>query len=395
MEKKKIIISLNDVLFFFLIFFCTAANSSMGNKMQLVLAIVLIVLCSQKVNRNFYFVFESSFIIYIFFQLVLGIAEDQVSTVSALIQCIRVLIVTYATYCYLLYKRAKIQLYWYGVMSALILLVLLYRDSALNLRLSANNIIGIFGFSSSTMIALCCASPCFFLMFFNYKNNRKESLIISAFFLVVTILTGTRKVLVYFFLALVIIPYMYKGNVSKITISKIVKAVIISVIVSGIVMFMFINIPLLYKLIGNRIESAITFGAQNNDSSLRVRTLFIAKAMELFYERPILGFGMNYFHTISIYKGLYSHNNYTEILSGGGVVGLFLYYGRYLFLIHKILKFKKYKQRDALLLLSFLIIQMVLEYWQVAYIYANWLISHSIILATIEKGKYSTKELKK
>lgn len=391
MENKKISISIKDILFFALMFFCIAANSSTGNRIQLILALCLILICSKKININPYFIYELIFIVYIIAQILFGIVQDQEATVSAFIQCLRVLAITYATYCYLLNKKSKLQLYWYGAALALILLVLLYKNSALELRLSAVDTIGIFGFSSSTMIAMCCAIPCFFLMFYNYKNKRKESLVFATFFLFIAILTGTRKVLLFFFFAIVVIPYMYKGNSSKITTSKIIKALIISISMLGIVAFLIMRIPLLYELIGNRIESAITFRTMNNDSSLKVRVLFISRAMELFQERPILGFGMNYFHTVSIYKGLYSHNNYTELLSGGGIVGLILYYYRYLFLICQILKYKKVRQRESLMLLVFLLIQMILEYWQVAYVYANWLICHSIILAIIDSFKYDMK----
>lgn len=385
MKKNKLWDSIKGCLFFLMIFLCTCANSSIGNWMQTFFAAVLIALCSRKIHLNKYFVYEIIFVVYILIQLLFGIAENGEATYSAFIQCLRVLIVTYSVYCYWLEPKAKYNMYWNGTLVGILVLLVLYRDSAVNFRLAAIDVIGIFGFSSSTMIALCCAIPCFILMFMNYKANPRVSMVLSVFFLIVAVMTGTRKILPIFFLSIVVTPYILHGNNSKITSIKLVKTIIVAASVLVAVWFLLFNVPLLYEFIGNRIDTALTFSTQNNDASLRVRVLFVSRAIELFRERPILGYGMNYFHTVSVYNNLYSHNNFTELLSGGGVIGLLLYYVRYVSLFKDLIKYKDRRQKETLLLISFFTIHIILEYWQVAYIYSNWLICHSIMLAIVKK----------
>ena len=56
-----------------------------------------------------------------------------------------------------------------------------------------------------------------------------------------------------------------------------------------------------------------------------VRGGLIADALEQWWQRPIVGYGIDQYRVVSKYSA-YSHNNYTELLASLGVIGLLLYY---------------------------------------------------------------------
>ncbi|WP_230852423.1 O-antigen ligase family protein [Vibrio crassostreae] len=73
------------------------------------------------------------------------------------------------------------------------------------------------------------------------------------------------------------------------------------------------------------------------DSSTRWRLIFIVDAYNLFLDNPINGIGLDNFKTIYS-ENLYSHNNYVELLSTLGSIGLILYYTFFFSMFKFILK---------------------------------------------------------
>src|SRR5690606_29786498 len=71
----------------------------------------------------------------------------------------------------------------------------------------------------------------------------------------------------------------------------------------------------------NRITDTIS-GDEVENSSLH-RIYFAVEGWEAFKKKPILGYGVNSFR---YYYGLYSHNNFIELLFGLGLIGFLTYY---------------------------------------------------------------------
>jgi len=77
-----------------------------------------------------------------------------------------------------------------------------------------------------------------------------------------------------------------------------------------------------FSVIGGRMEKLLSGEQSGSD---RTRLDMIRYGLELFRERPIHGFGIGNFSAL-YFRNRYSHNNYIELLSGGGLVALVLYY---------------------------------------------------------------------
>lgn len=66
-------------------------------------------------------------------------------------------------------------------------------------------------------------------------------------------------------------------------------------------------------------------GENVKEGSLNERAAMISDAIGFWREKPITGWGTDQFRYISDYN-TYSHNNYVELLSNNGVIGIVLYY---------------------------------------------------------------------
>ncbi len=62
------------------------------------------------------------------------------------------------------------------------------------------------------------------------------------------------------------------------------------------------------------------------------RLTFIRTALHTFSEHPVFGTGVD---TVRSYQGVYSHNNFTELLANNGLVGFVLYYAMHVFVLIK------------------------------------------------------------
>lgn len=74
----------------------------------------------------------------------------------------------------------------------------------------------------------------------------------------------------------------------------------------------------------------------DGESSFSERVDFISKGLELFIQSPIFGHGLDTFKTLSG-SGVYSHNNYIEVGTSGGITLLISYYGIHLLHTGKVL----------------------------------------------------------
>ena len=163
------------------------------------------------------------------------------------------------------------------------------------------------------------------------KNLKKIIFYILCIFIfaVIAILTGSK--LSIFITVAGIVAY-------EILITKGYKVLLKIAIIFGIIYVIYsfiISNPMLYKLIGSRIENFFlslqgVSATKTGDVSTYERKYYIYKAIELFKSNPIIGYGGNNFRTfmgeISYSHVTYSHNNYLEMLSTLGIVGFAFYY---------------------------------------------------------------------
>lgn len=200
----------------------------------------------------------------------------------------------------------------------------------------------------------------------NYYKNKYYWIIwtvISVAMIIAIMLTGSRKAILILIIPFVVFSlYDYKKHFFK---------AIILLAIAGAIVWMALEIPFFYDIIGKRLEDMINVLSGNEtgreDNS---RKELVELGLGWFKERPFLGYGMNCFRALSNnvprFAGLnfYAHNNYVEILVGGGIVGFMVYYS-YVILILKRLKHRKSLfAKYAAVILS---IVLIMDFAQVSY----------------------------
>lgn len=217
-----------------------------------------------------------------------------------------------------------------------------------NMGVNPNNIAWLFG-----LLALLT-------IYFFIGEKEKKFIFLYIFQLAIIFFTGSKNGLL-----IAIIPIFYYGIKS---IKKLNIKILIIILISLIVLWNMIQkIPILYTLVGERIDQFLfTLGFKQNlmsvgtdvDSTLK-RVNMLKKATQMFWEKPILGWGIGAFARYSGY-GYYCHNNYMELLVSGGIIGFIIYYG---YIGIRILKtcvsYKtEYKDLIYILIISIFIIDM-------------------------------------
>ncbi len=173
-----------------------------------------------------------------------------------------------------------------------------------------------------------------------------------------SLLTGTRKILLYYVVVFVLYNlFLNDGKKQKLLFTLLF-------LLFGY--YCVLNIEPLYYLIGHKIDFwGNRSGTQMYQVSDNIRERLIAGGMALFYDHPFFGIG---FGNPAKHLGLYAHNNFVEMLAAGGIIGFAAYYASYAYILVKTLQFRK-EDQFALYLFASVLGLLVLEYFQVTYLY--------------------------
>ena len=213
----------------------------------------------------------------------------------------------------------------------------------------------------------CALSVCVLFAFYEaYVHKKRICYVLAAAAFFTAILTSSRKALLMcVFGILMIVGFNYRTR------NYILRVLIILAGLTA-VMILIYQIPYLYGTVGMRMERMFNFVMNDDasDKSLTLRSYYINMAKMFFNENPVLGIGINNFSfRIREYNGFsaYAHNNYMEIASDLGIVGLVVYYWFYLYLVLKLFKQTLNGHKNALLFLSLMLLFIVFEYGMVNY----------------------------
>ncbi len=198
------------------------------------------------------------------------------------------------------------------------------------------------------------------------RANRPLQYGLILFFIVVSLLSGSRKVIIILtvFTALLMI-IRSKGQ-------KKILYVAFAILFLGASFFAIMNIPVLYGILGRRIDLMIAgLHGEDGGHSMILRAQMISEGVMFWLQKPIFGNGFNSFYTLFYnITGLetYSHNNFIELLVNTGVVGLLLYYSLTFYILKGLWK-PAFHNKDTLAQVLFLysIISFVLDYAVVSY----------------------------
>lgn len=203
-----------------------------------------------------------------------------------------------------------------------------------------------------------------------YSRGKKGYIVLVAIFLLFVVLSGSRKAL---FASIA-------GPVLFVLLSVYKKNYFFNIFavftIAALVVFFIMTDENAYNTIGRRITSMLNFWFEDRerkvDGSLYMRSYYIQLAQQMFSESPLLGKGMGNFAKIidNVYAlyGVYSHNNFWQILSELGLIGFIIYYSLYFVTIIRLAKGAFInKSRVNMLFLTFMILLLVIEVGLVTY----------------------------
>ncbi len=213
------------------------------------------------------------------------------------------------------------------------------------------------------MIFTLCVLVSFYLAFYCKK---KYCYVLTFFQLFAVILTSSRKSLIASIIGLMMLIIMRSRR--RTLIWRILAALGLFVIVYFIIM----TVPELYSAVGIRIESMLNhLSNDGGDYSMSLRQTFIDNARDMFFEKPLLGYGINNFIVqMSLRNGVanYAHNNYYEMLADLGIVGFSLFYSYYFYMLNELLKiWRKSNGSLVKLMIAWIVVIMICEYGLVTY----------------------------
>lgn len=181
--------------------------------------------------------------------------------------------------------------------------------------------------------------------------------------------TQSRKALVLLLVGILAI-YLLRSMQEKGSAKKVLKFIFYSVLI-------FFGLQLLLRLpIFNasmeRMERMFNFfsGEGTVDHSTIERNEMIELGIRFWKENPIVGVGVSNPHLLSaryLNRDAYLHNNYVELLCGGGIIGFGLYYAMFVYLFWALFKYRKADQEAFIVGLVWLCLMLIMQYGMVSY----------------------------
>ena len=182
--------------------------------------------------------------------------------------------------------------------------------------------------------------------------------------------TQCRKAFVMLIMGIFIL-YYYKQKMERkgdmlLPITKILVFVLI-----GIVILLVLGHTNVFSGLYNRMGGLISSvtGGEDIDASSQVRNTFFEIGWRQFLQNPIVGIGMNNSMIIlsqQTGRVTYLHNNYIEIASSGGIIGLISYYSMFVYLLSKEIKYIRLDS-SAVLIVTWILIRFVTDWGAVSY----------------------------
>ena len=135
-----------------------------------------------------------------------------------------------------------------------------------------------------------------------------------------------------------------------------------------------LNSSPLFAGISNRMTMLFNFIQEDEDigHSLEARQEMIEIGWQQFLKTPILGVGIDNAQVVARNQTngriiAYLHNNYIELLCGGGCVGFMIYYSRYLYFVLCLGRSYRIQKGDYIPCVIFLAILLAIDYGFVSY----------------------------
>lgn len=374
MRNFKIRVQLHDLLFFLLLFFSFYFTRNMLCRLMMVLffgyTMVRQIINNRKILFSFFYIGFSLFILYgvgnIFLNNVINAQVARTMVISLTLNLL--MIYSIVQYIYMQNDIPKIiKITELGIISTAFAVVILSLETITSGRLGKGTEI------NANMLAILCVYGFVLSMYLRKidKISQTAYYLRLIFYTMAVLLTGSRKGLIMIFLSVMIISFIYGKR-------KLFRIILIGLSAAILVYLIIMKVDFLYNIIGIRIENLLLFLTEGTveEGSLESRLTLIEIAKPYIAEKPWTGYGYDCFKTISGTGGsgkvsgdsfgFYSHNNYIELLFGGGIIGLVLYYIPMIYLLRNLVV-KLKSEPYVLYLFAIFVSNLALEYARVTY----------------------------
>lgn len=217
-----------------------------------------------------------------------------------------------------------------------------------------------------------------FFLYFALKEGKKHFYLFAGINAIVVILTGSRKGLIQLVIPILLYIVLQKNVRRKIKTfgSVLLVGLIVAIILANSTVFM--------DTYSDRFLEM--FSDDTEDTSVLSRNALAELGMEMFREKPVFGHGLgaSEYRTERIGLSVYFHNNYIELLTAGGIVGMIIY--NIPFIKTALSAWRRRKRSNyAKLLICGIVIYYALGVGQVTMYYATF---YAALFFILVGGKY-------
>ena len=404
MPNFKIRFRVYDLLFYFLLVFSFYFTRNMLCRLMMVLffgyTVWRLIATKSKPCFSFYYVGFFIFIIYGFINVAAGnvINTDIATTMGGSLFLSLLMIFAIVQYIYMTDDIPRVlRITELGIFSTALAVTLLSLGTITQGRLGVGTEIN----SNVLAILSVCGAILTMYLYKIEKLGRVANWFRLVFYVLVILLTGSRKGLIMIPVAVVVIQVMDGKNIFKL-----LRNALIGALVMVVLYHLIMNVEVLYKITGVRLQNLLEYLAEGSttEASLSDRDLLPKLGMEYFKQNPWTGYGFDCFKLVSGKSsngrvpigqvGFYSHNNYVELLFGGGIIGFVLYYIPIIYLMIKLLKSLP-NAKHMPYLLAIMVSRLMVEYAYVSYyerldIYINAIVLGCVLICPKKQSAHQS-----
>ena len=212
--------------------------------------------------------------------------------------------------------------------------------------------------SQENTFGMLNATTCIVAFYYLFYSNRFKvfHMVALAMAFVLAMGSGSKRALLVTCLGILFLVYQKFG------LRQVYKVVAV-VLVLALIFVAVIQLPA-FETIRLRMEQGMeTISGGKGDSSSNIRLNMMKDGWNLFKNRILIGYGADNYRVVGMYS-TYSHNNFTEMLVGFGLIGFLLYYVIYLNAFKSLISLKNDASRA---LLCIFLIRFVMEIAMVTY----------------------------
>lgn len=334
---------------------------------------VMIYLCSSEMKGIFIFPWETYqkymlvFTIYVFFTALWALdADDAVEKSITILQILVVFGMVYFYYHNTSDIKALLSaVKWSGYLVSLYTIyyfgTAILFSSILAERLTND-------FANVNTIGLVCALACVIQIFECLEKGfcLQTSLMIPCALVISA--TQSRKALLFMVVGIISLIW-FKSREAR-SYKGLIYIIIGIVVIIGI--YCAVSTLPFFSGLNYRIQMLLNSFTENSvpDHSTQVRNHMIEIGLGCWKENPIGGIGIGCPHIISNSMGTgdnYLHNNYVELLAGGGIIGFAIYYFGYIYLFCNLIKYRKRDYMTASFFFTWLLLMLFTDWGMVSY----------------------------